>query len=106
MSNKPIPVTVPIMDSEYRVACPEDEREALLAAAGYLNDQMLAIRESGKIMGIERIAVMAALNITHELLNGKAENASLSDYTNGRVLALLQKVETVLSKSTSLIKVD
>ena len=100
MSNsKSVPVTVKIMDNEYRVACPMDEREALQAAAVYLSDKMQEIRESGKILGVERVAVMAALNISHELLKSKKENIDLGDVTNNRVQQLLNKVEAVLNKS-------
>ena len=100
MSNsKSVPVTVKIMDNEYRVACPMDEREALQAAAIYLSDKMREIRESGKILGVERVAVMAALNISHELLKSKKENIDLGDVTNSRVQQLLNKVEAALSKT-------
>ena len=57
-----------IMGREFRVACPPEEREELLEAVAYLNNRMREIRDSGKVVGSERIAIMAALNITHELL--------------------------------------
>ena len=57
-----------IMGRESRVACPPEEREELLEAVAYLNNRMREIRDSGKVVGSERIAIMAALNITHELL--------------------------------------
>ena len=59
---------VTILDRELRVACPEDERAELLDAVAYLDGKMREIRDAGKIASVERIAVMAALNITHELL--------------------------------------
>jgi len=59
---------IKILDRELRVACPEDERDELLDAVTYLDRKMREIRDSGKITSTERIAIMAALNITHELL--------------------------------------
>ena len=62
-------VTVRVMGREYMVACPQEEHEALIASADYLNERMLMIRKRGKALGVERIAVMAALNIARELLS-------------------------------------
>jgi len=61
-------VTVKILDKEYQVACPAEQQSELIVSASYLDKQMRSIRDSGKVIGIERIAVMAALNISHELL--------------------------------------
>ena len=58
-----------IMGREFRVACPEDEQKGLLDAVEYLNHKMHQIRDDGKVVGLERIAIMAALNIAHELLS-------------------------------------
>lgn len=59
---------VKILDREFRVACPEDERAELQDAVAYLDKKMREIRDAGKIASVERIAIMAALNIAHELL--------------------------------------
>ncbi|MGQ0501395.1 MAG: cell division protein ZapA [Panacagrimonas sp.] len=67
-------VTVRIMGREYSVVCPQEEHEALVASADFLNDRMQAIRKRGKALGAERIAVMAALNIARELLELKGSN--------------------------------
>ena len=61
-------VTVKILDKEYQVACPEEQEPHLVVSAKYLDKQMRGIRDSGKVIGLERIAVMAALNISYELL--------------------------------------
>lgn len=61
-------VTVRIMGREYTVLCPQEEHEALVASADFLNERMTAIRKRGKALGAERIAVMAALNLARELL--------------------------------------
>jgi cell division protein ZapA len=62
---------IKILDRELRIACPEDERGELLDAVAYLDKKMRDIRDAGKIASVERIALMAALNITHELLTTK-----------------------------------
>jgi cell division protein ZapA len=64
-------VDVAILDRQYRIACPDEERDSLMAAVDYLDKKMREIKEGGKIAGTDRIAVMAALNITHELLSAK-----------------------------------
>jgi cell division protein ZapA len=62
---------ITIMGRNFRVACREDEQASLLEAVDYLNRRMEAIRDQGKIVGLERIAIMAALNITHEFLGAR-----------------------------------
>jgi len=62
---------ITIMGRDFRVACAEHEQAGLLQAVDYLNKKMLEIRDSGKVIGLERIAIMAALNIAHELLSVK-----------------------------------
>ena len=61
-------LSVTILDREFRVVCSEAERPELLDAVAYLDKKMREIRDSGKVVGSERVAIMAALNITHELL--------------------------------------
>ena len=68
MPQQPTTVEVKILDKEYLVACPQEEQEALLRSARHLDTKMREIRASGKVFGTERIAVMAALNITNEML--------------------------------------
>lgn len=69
-------VTVLILDKEYQVACPPEERTALLNAARELDGRMRAIRSSGSVIGLERIAVMAALNLSHDLLESQTKSQS------------------------------
>jgi cell division protein ZapA len=71
--NPPNTVTVKILDKEYQVACPEEQQSELVVSAKYLDKQMRTIRESGKVIGLERIAVMAALNLSHELLQASEQ---------------------------------
>lgn len=67
-SEKTEALDVVILDQEFRVACPEDERAELLETVAYLDKKMREVRDTGKVATLERIAIMAALNITHELL--------------------------------------
>lgn len=67
-------VTVTILDKDYQVACPADQEAELVVSASYLDKQMRSIRENGKVIGHERIAVMAALNISHELLRASEQS--------------------------------
>jgi cell division protein ZapA len=69
--SEPKSLQVSIMGRDFRVACPDDEQAGLLEAVDYLNKKMLEIRDAGKVIGIERIAIMAALNIAHEMLTTK-----------------------------------
>ena len=64
---------VSIMGREFRISCREDEQKELLKATEYLNNKMREIRDTGKVIGGERIAIMAALNITHEFLSTRVE---------------------------------
>ncbi|HZF23118.1 MAG TPA: cell division protein ZapA [Burkholderiales bacterium] len=69
MSKEARGLDVNIMGREFRVSCTEEERRDLLKAVDYLNDKMREIRDTGKVIGVERIAIMAALNISHEFLS-------------------------------------
>ena len=100
MSNEATSTTIQLLEHEYRIICPKEERETLLAAADYLNSKMLEIRNAGRLTSMERIAIMAALNVCHELLCCRWEATELSDFINGQVQELVNKVETALSKST------
>jgi cell division protein ZapA len=71
MNAEPKGLQINIMGREFRVACPEEEQKGLLEAVDYLNRKMQEIRGGGKVVGLERIAMMAALNIAHELLSTK-----------------------------------
>ncbi len=97
-----MPVTVHILEKEYRVACAEQEKDALVAAAHYLSGKMKEIRDTGKVVGLERIAVMAALNIAHELLQQKPGKENNTQAWAGKVRALHDKIETALSRGKQL----
>lgn len=89
-------VTVRIMDKDYHIACPAQESENLERAAEYLDKKMRGIRRSGKVIGAERIAVMAALNITYELHNTQhVEQSNQAD--TEQMQGLLERVQESLT---------
>jgi cell division protein ZapA len=99
---EPARVSVRIMEKEYVVACPYEERSALLDAAEFLNGRMREIRDSGKVLGHDRIAVMAALNLAHEFLKGKDRESKLDSGVGHKVRALRERVESALEKGQQL----
>lgn len=96
------PTVVKILDKEYRIACEPDEVDGLRSSAQYLNDQMRLIRDKGSVIGADRIAVMAALNITHELLNKTTDSETISDIVSKRIKNLREKVEVALNQTNQL----
>ena len=91
-------VSVHILDKEYQVACPAEQEAELIVSASYLDRQMRTIRETGKVIGLERIAVMAALNISHELLRASEEDEVLpqSSVSDDAVSSLARKIDEAI----------
>jgi len=89
-----VPVT--IMGKEYKIACDPQERDDLIRSAHQLDEQMRRIRDSGKVNGADRIAVMAALNLAHELCLIKSQNDLLTQRLNESLANMNQKIENVL----------
>lgn len=85
------PLTITIMDKEYRVACPAEERENLKASADLLNDKLKEIKKQGSVIGTERIAIMAALNMSHEILHSQSLTTEHSDL-NQRIDELSERI--------------
>jgi cell division protein ZapA len=95
-------VSVRILEKEYQFACAVDERAALLDSAEYLNTEMKKIRDSGKVIGLDRIAVMAALNMANELLKGRSRDTTLESDVVHRVRLLRERVEATLERGQQL----
>lgn len=95
-------VSVRILDKEYQVACPADERTDLLDSAEILNMKMREIRDSGRIVGLDRIAVMAALNMANDLIHAKARDQELEGGISNRLKLISDRVDHVLSASQQL----
>lgn len=94
-----VPVTVQILDREYQVACPPGERQALVEAARYLDERMREVRDSGKVFGLERISVMTALNMAHEVLELRARETDTAGQVHGRIKQLRAKLDSALDGS-------
>ncbi|HET7809061.1 MAG TPA: cell division protein ZapA [Steroidobacteraceae bacterium] len=102
MSDKePAHVTVRILEKEYFVSCPQDERADLLDSAEFLNKKMREIRDTGKVVGADRIAVMAALNMANELLRLRKQEAEVQGSV-GRVKHMRERVENALQRTRQL----
>ena len=99
MDNKTTAVTVNIMGKEYLISCSDEERQGLLQSARFLDKKMSEIRNSGKIIGTDRIAVMAALNIAHELLTQGSSNDIQQQAMSSRIRGLQTKIEDALQRS-------
>ena len=89
-------VNVKILDKEYQISCKADEKAALLDSAELLNSKMLEIRDGGKVTGLDRIAVMAALNMANELLAAQGHGEHLETDAAGRLQAMSERVESAL----------
>lgn len=102
MSNPTAQVSVRILDKEYQVACPASERTDLLDSAEVLNAKMREIRDSGRIVGLDRIAVMAALNMANDLLHAQARDRVIESDVSVRLRNISDRVESVLGGSQQL----
>ena len=97
----PQPISIIILDKEYKVACPVGEQTALLASAKYLNDKMREVRDSGSMLGSERIAVITALNIANDYLSSQAAKNHISEDLSPRLKNLETKISQALEQSES-----
>ncbi|MCU7930054.1 MAG: cell division protein ZapA [Candidatus Thiodiazotropha sp. (ex Codakia rugifera)] len=102
MNSNQLPVTVNILDKEYRISCLAEERESLLQAAAYLDGQMREIRQGGRIIGTERVAVMAALNIANDLLLIQQTKEDGTQNITRRIKSLQEKIEIALNTTNQL----
>ncbi|CAK0758044.1 Cell division protein ZapA [Gammaproteobacteria bacterium] len=97
MSRDILPIAVvTILDKEYRVTCPDEERDALHNAARLLDEQMRDIRGGGRVIGLERIAVMAALNFAHELLQNRSEKDEYTQAVDAQIRHIQNKIDIAL----------
>jgi len=96
------PISISILDKDYKVACPVGEQPALLASAKYLDGKMREVRDSGSIIGSERIAVITALNIANDLLSSGSESANLDSEISPRLKTLESKITRVLEEARQL----
>ena len=96
--SEPIALTVRILDKDFQVACPEAEQAALLNAAQLLDTRMREIRDSGRVIGLDRMALMVALNLAHELLQSQAAHDDAQQHTAQRIKTLQGRIDTAVQK--------
>lgn len=102
MSDRTVRVSVRILEKEYQVACLPEERSELLDSAEFLNAKMREIRDGGNIVGLDRIAVVAALNLSHELLKLRNRGDAAQGDVGRRVRQMRERVESALAKGQQL----
>jgi cell division protein ZapA len=96
------PIDIEIMGREFTVSCTDEERQGLLEAVDYLDHKMREIRDAGKIVGVERIAIMAALNISHELLNTQSDGVDVGDIKR-RMFAMQNQIDEAIAPQNKLL---
>ncbi|MDO8960840.1 MAG: cell division protein ZapA [Methylophilus sp.] len=96
------PIDIEIMGREFTVSCTDEERQGLLEAVDYLDHKMREIRDAGKIVGVERIAIMAALNISHELLNTQSDGVDVGDIKR-RMFAMQNQIDEAIALQNKLL---
>ncbi len=100
MASKPIDIE--ILGRAFSVTCTDEERDSLLQAVQYLDGKMRAIRDAGKMVSVERIAIMAALNITHELLNTRSDGVDVGEVKR-RLSHMQQQIDEAMSGQHKLL---
>jgi cell division protein ZapA len=95
-------VTIRILEKEYHVACPAEEKASLLESAELLNGKMREIRDSGKVVGLDRVAVMAALNLANELIKAQGQDEELKNIVGLRIRAMREQLDTALGPAKQL----
>jgi cell division protein ZapA len=102
MSNSQAHVSIRILEKEYQVACPASEKPDLIAAAELLNQNMRDIRDRGKVVGLDRVAVMAALNLANEVIKFRSRDEELNNSFGSRIESLRDKLDIALGNSKQL----
>jgi cell division protein ZapA len=95
------PIAIRILDKEYNVGCPPAEREALLQAAELLDRKMREMRDGGRVIGAERVAVITALNLAHELLQDRRRHETLAESVGAGMQRIQGKLELALRGDSS-----
>ena len=103
MADAPKTLEVSILGRSYKVACEDGERESLLQAVAYVDGKMGEIRQSGKIAGTERIAVMVALNLAHELLSTKIGGGFDLGQAKRRITSIEAKLDEAIARQDKLL---
>lgn len=99
-------LNVRILDQEFTVACPEGEKDGLMSSAQYLDRKMRELTAASKLAQRDRVAVIAALNIAHELLQERAAREQYAKGMSGRIRRLQERIDSALDKNAQLELVD
>jgi cell division protein ZapA len=99
MTKDSINTTIEILGKPYPIRCVESELPALQKAAEYLNQQMTEVQSSGKVINLERIAIITALNMAHQYLQLEQKNHTLIAKVNQRICSLQEKLDATINKS-------
>jgi cell division protein ZapA len=91
-----------LLDKQFQVRCPTENREQLKAAASYLDGKMREIRDNGRVVGMERVAMMTALNITYDFLEAQHRQSMPSEQVTQRLTALHDNIEAALDDAKQL----
>ena len=97
-----LPISVSILDKDYKISCPSGEQPALLASAKYLDGKMREVRDNGNMMGVERVAVITALNITNDFLSSNQDQQELGKELPPRLKSLEKKITRALERARQL----
>ena len=92
-------ISVSIMDRDYQFTCPDDERDALKAAALFLDEKLRETKAAGNLMALERIAVMTALNLSDELLKARSTDQRRQEQVDNRIRMLADELDNALNTS-------
>ena len=106
MSNQGEQVTIEILDKQYTISCPPGEKQDLLESARILNERLREVRGGGKVLGTERMAVITALNIVHEMEQQKRHQASLTAEFGDDLKRLEDRVRQAVGRRTAEESVD
>lgn len=104
MSTEKSTVRLSLLGKDYQIACPTDEKQALIEAGDYLDEQMRALRDGGKVIGTERIAVMAALNIAHQYLAQKTGFSAADEESSYAIDEALRKLNNKTDQALQRLK--
>ena len=102
MNTPNIPVIIHILDKEYRIACPKEEEENLIASARYLDGKMREIKAGGRVIGSDRIAIMAALNLANEVLEQRNLKENNVQNLGKRLQTMHEKIDIALHQGNQL----
>lgn len=104
MSTQANTLSVNILDKEYRIACPTDAESDLLESAHFVDQQMRDIRNSGRVLSIDKIAVMAALNIAHELIKEQKKNQGVQATVDKQVQLVQDKLRSAITRNRPTVR--